>query len=309
MILSITLNPSVDRTVFLDGLKVHDTNRIARTETDAGGKGVNLSRVAHELGAATTSLAFAGGGSGAYIERVLQSDGVPCRFVPVQGETRINISIEDGSGQPPTTLNEKGPTIHPEEWEKLRLIAVELGRKASWTTMGGSIPPGLGAESYRELAMLLRPLGTRLCIDCDGEAMKHALSIVPDAIKPNRQEAERLLGRKIAKRDDALGAADEWHRQGVGYAMVSLGAEGAVLACAEGRFVGTPPRLESKSTIGSGDSLLGAFFAMLERGAPAADALRWGMAAGAATALTDGSDIGRRDVIESLVKAVEIRRC
>src|SRR5687767_14387149 len=106
MILTVTLNPSVDRAVFVDRLKVNDTNRVVRTETDAGGKGVNLSRVLRELGGETVATGFLGGGTGAYICKVLDLQDVPHCFVEVSGETRTNFSVEDAEQNPPTTFNE-----------------------------------------------------------------------------------------------------------------------------------------------------------------------------------------------------------
>lgn len=308
MILTITLNPSVDRTVFVDGLKAHDTNRVLRTEVDAGGKGVNLSRIAAELGAATCCTGFLGGGGGAFIKSVLLREEVRFDFVNISGETRLNVSIEDGSGEPPTTLNERGPMVQPGEWAQLLEKLETLAKQADWICMGGSIPRGLDESCYRDLANRIKAWGKPVCVDADGEPMKLALGTQPELIKPNRDEAARLLGRPIESRADALDVARSLHAQGIRYAMISLGAEGAVLACSEGAFQAVPPSIQPKSTIGSGDSLLGGFLAMQVQGAPVEEAFRWGNAAGAATALTDGASIGRLETIRELVGKVVIER-
>lgn len=308
MILTITLNPSVDRTVFVDGLKPHDTNRVLRTEVDAGGKGVNLSRIAAELSAPTCCTGYLGGGGGAFIKSVLLREEVPFDFVNISGETRLNVSVEDGSGEPPTTLNERGPMIQPGEWAQLLDKLESLAKRAEWICMGGSIPRGLDDGCYRDLANRIKAWGKPVCVDADGDAMKLALGTQPELIKPNQDEAARLLGRPIDSIAEAMDAARSLHLQGVRYAMISLGAEGAALACNDGVFRAVPPKIEPKSTIGSGDSLLGGFLAMLVQGAPTEEAFRWGNAAGAATALTDGASIGRLETIRDLVGKVVIER-
>ncbi|RYG85468.1 1-phosphofructokinase, partial [bacterium] len=115
MLLSVTLNPSVDHALFLTELKVGDTNRVTRTERDAGGKGINLSRVYAEMGGETIASGFLGGGTGAYVRGVLEAQGVRHDFVTTSGETRLNFSVEDESHGKPTTFNERGPEISPEE--------------------------------------------------------------------------------------------------------------------------------------------------------------------------------------------------
>lgn len=304
MILTVTLNPSVDRTVILNGLALHDTNRIVRTEIDAGGKGINLSRMALRLGANTIAAGFLGGDEGAYIRMRLDREGVPYRFVEISGDTRVNINIEDGSESPPTTLNELGPTIEQNEWKQFEALLDQLAQKAAWVCMGGSIPPGLDSSVYAEIAERARMAGARVCVDADGTAMKQALEHKPNMIKPNRDEAERLLGKPITSIDDAVWAAKEIWEAGTEYAMVSMGSDGAILACSDGVFVATPPDIEAVSTIGSGDSLIGGFLSALAAGAGAKDALKLGVAAGTATALSNGSEIGSAAEVHRLLPHV-----
>ncbi len=142
MILTVTLNPSVDHTLFVGTIVLHDTNRVQRTERDAGGKGVNLSRVVAELGGKTSATGFLGGGPGAIIRQVLNDQGVLNEFTEVAGETRINFSIESGDG-PPTSFNEQGPEISPAELDTFRGRLQGHLREAEWLTLGGSLPKGV----------------------------------------------------------------------------------------------------------------------------------------------------------------------
>jgi len=136
MILTITLNPSVDHALFVDVVKLNDTNRVNRTERDAGGKGINVARVAAELGSDVLATGFLGGGPGAYIRAVLDKQGVKHDFVEVNGETRINFSVEDGSGLPPTTFNEQGPDITLGNFQDMRDHCRRMSQTAAWVCVG-----------------------------------------------------------------------------------------------------------------------------------------------------------------------------
>jgi 1-phosphofructokinase len=306
MILTVTLNPSVDRAIYLTQLKLGDTNRIERTETDAGGKGINLSRVADELGARTLATGLLGGGPGAFIRGVLAREGVPHDFVPIRGETRLNISVEDSSEDPPTTFNERGPEISGPEWAALLAKCEELAPGVRWACLGGSVPPGLPADAYRTLGNLFKKSGARLLLDADGEPMRLGLESGPDLVKPNANEAERLLGYPVASDGDAVRAASDLRSRGIPTVLISRGRDGAVLQIGSEGWIGRSPQVEAKSSIGSGDSMLGGFLWALEEGLPPAECLRWGLAAGAATATTTGAEIGRQPVIERLLPHADV---
>lgn len=149
MILSVTLNPCIDQTFFIDGLKPHDTNRIVRIETDAGGKGVNLARVAVELGGNAIATGFLGGGPGGFVRRVLDLQGVQHDFIETSGVTRTNFSVEDGGEEPPTTFNAKGPSIEESEWEAVVDRVRVLSDSAAWVALGGSLPQGVPVDAYK----------------------------------------------------------------------------------------------------------------------------------------------------------------
>lgn len=306
MIVSVTLNPCVDRVVFVPGLKVGDTNRVERVETDAGGKGVNLSRVVAELGGKTIATGFLGGGPGAFVRHVLHAQGVHNSFVEIARNTRVNTSIECGEG-PPTTLNEPGPEIGEEEWHRLLGHCEVLFERADWVALGGSLPPGLPADAFRQLGELAHRHGCKILLDADGEPMKLGLDAKPDLIKPNLREAERLVGRDLPTLQDAVEAARELLRVST-RVLLSMGKQGAVLAAPDGVWMGHTPRVEARSTIGSGDSMLGALLWSLEMEGDWPEALRWGLAAGAATATTDGSEIARKPVIGLLYNEARVER-
>ncbi len=313
MILTVTPNPALDVTLYVDGLKPHDTNRVTLREVDAGGKGLNLSRAAAELGARTVATGYLGGGTGAEICHILLEQGVEAAFLRTEHPTRTNFNIEDGAG-PPTTLNAKGALVTQELWQALKDKVTELSKDAEWLCLGGSLPQGLPTEAFAELTQIGRSAGAKILADADGEVMRLALAEGPDLVKPNLKEAERLLGRPLTGDGEVLAAAQEICRlQKEGgssdpLAIVSLGAKGALLCAASGAWLSPAPAIEVRSTVGSGDSLLGGFLAALGQGHSLPDCIRWGAAAGAATASTGGAEIVRRPVFEEILARTEVRQ-
>ncbi len=307
MILSVTLNPCVDYAAFCNGIVLGDVNRVVRTETDAGGKGVNLSRVVRELDVPTVATGWLGGEAGEFVANVLAHQGVTADFVPIAGETRVNFSVEDGTGRPPTQFNAPGPEVGTEDLARLEAKLECVAPNHRYAAIGGSAPPGVPNDVFATLVALLKRCGCIVALDADGIRMSLGLSARPHLIKPNTVEAEGLLGRKIAGLEDHCRAAGELAAMGAESVLLSMGKDGAVLCRPHGMWHATPPKVEVRSTIGSGDSLLGGYLAGLAQGMDDGEALRLGTACGAATATTDGSQIARREVIEGLLGQVIVR--
>lgn len=308
MILTVTLNPSVDETVFVEALRLHDTNRVQRVEVDAGGKGINLARVAHALGSPVMTLGFVGGKTGQFVCAVLNAEGVPHDFIWLDKPTRRNLCIEEASGRPPTMLNEPGPEISQQHWEALLAKVEAYLPQASWLAMGGSLPPGAPREAYAILIERAHQAGVPCALDSDGPPMLAALSAKPDLIKPNEREAERLLGRALRGDTDCFAAARELHERGIRHVVISRGARGADVVSNEGIFRAIPPQVQTRSTIGSGDSMVAGILHILAQGGSLEEALRWGTAAGAATATTSGAEIACREQVLELLPLVKIKR-
>jgi 1-phosphofructokinase family hexose kinase len=303
MLLTVTLNPCVDHLLLVEKLTVGDTNRVKRQEKDAGGKGLNTSRVFAHLRGVTIATGFLGGATSSFIRHVMKEENVLDGFVYVAGETRTNFSVEDESGAPPTTFNQRGPDITPGEWLALKEKVGMLAPKASWVSFGGSLPPGVETNAFYELALIAREKGSKIVIDADGAVLTEGIKAQPDFIKPNVAEASRLLGRALENESDVVAATKELYKMiggGSRYVVISRGEKGAVMTCSSGTFVGSSPKIQPRSTIGSGDSMVAGMLWAFEAKKSAKEALQWGLAAGAATALTDGSAIGDKVTIERL---------
>jgi len=308
MISTITLNPSLDKTVYVSKLVCNDTNRIAKVEVDAGGKGINCSRMLRELGAETKALALLGGETGDYIRFVLERDGVALEAVRTEKPTRTNICIEDLSGAPPTTLNERGGPIEHKELVELFEKAKDLGRESGYVVIGGSIPLGVNPDVHKVLVQIGTAGGAKVILDADGEALEEGLKAKPFMIKPNRDEAERLLGKKFESKTDVARAALELSERGIELVIISLGKQGAI-ACYDGAIYDVvAPEVQPKSTIGSGDSLIAGVVHGIHDGRSIEESLALGCAAGAATALSDGTCIGKKVDVDQLLENARVTK-
>ena len=307
MIATVTLNPALDKTIYVERLVVGDTNRIERIETDAGGKGVNAARVLKELGADVLALGFLGGKAGRFIRHVLEEEGIPSDFVHVQGETRTNLAVEEASGTPPTTLNERGPTMDAQELERMIAKVTHAAAKCEMVLLGGSLPPGAPTDIYRTLGEGIAKAGAKVVLDADGPPMVEGLRARPFMIKPNLDEAQRLLDRNIGTQDEAAAAARELASRAE-IAIISMGKQGAMAATGDEVWKGIPPEVRVVSTIGSGDSMLAGMMFRLCEGGDLSEALALGCAAGAATAMTNGVEVGHRSDILRLADSVRVER-
>jgi 1-phosphofructokinase family hexose kinase len=309
MVLTVTLNPSIDRTLFVDRIKTCDTNRVKLSQTDAGGKGINVARVLAALGTKVTATGFLGGRNGHLVRGVLTEEGVDCDFVRVDEETRVNISIEeDAQHCPPTTFNEPGPNINDEEWERLVHRVKSAAGHFQWITFGGSLPPGVPKDAYSQLVDIAQKEGAKAVLDADAEVLSLALNQHPYMIKPNVKEAERLLQKELPDEAACMSAAKELNNKGIPLVVLSRGAEGAIIVSGGVAYRAIPPKIEAKSTIGSGDSMIAGILYSLIQNCSIDEALRWGTASGAATALTSGADICTRQQVEDLLSFVKVER-
>lgn len=304
MVVSVTLNPSIDHALFIEGLNVHDANRVRRVERDAGGKGINLSRVFSELGGKTLATGLMPRGTRALVDDVLKDQGVEHDFVDIPGEVRVNISVEDGSGEPPTTFNEPGALTPDGAWDQVIDRVRRHAKPGCWIAVGGSIPPGLHKGAYADLVDVARELDVPILVDADGEALKLAVDKHPDMIKPNEDEAARFLGWTPERVHDEPEAALAELQSAARIVVLTLGADGAWLTTNNEVWRATPPAIDVRSTIGSGDSLLAGLLNGHLADKPWDEALALGVACGAATAMTDGSKIGRRETIDQLLPHV-----
>jgi 1-phosphofructokinase family hexose kinase len=307
VIISLTFNPAVDKTLFVPRLGLGTVNRVGHSQIDPGGKGINVSRVVHRLGRPTIAFGFLAGNLGAIVTRALDEEGVAHRFAWVAGETRLDVVVVDEASGTSTNLYDRGPEVDAASLD--RLLA-DVGRwlpAARVLVAAGSLPPGVLPDVYARLLAEASRAGVHTILDADGETLRRGLAGRPSLIKPNVEEAEALLGRRLPDMAAIVVAARELLARGPRAVVVSMGRRGSICATAERVLHAIPPQVERHSTVGSGDSLVAGLAIALAEEGDIADALRLGTAAGAATAMNQGTQLGTRDDIERLAPGVEVR--
>ena len=286
MILTVTLNTSVDKLYLMDRIRPETVMRVKEVHNTAGGKGLNVSRVAAKLGEPVTALGFAGGFNGAYLESLMDTPLVRCAFTRVEAETRSCINCWDLSSEKSTEYLEPGAPVTPAETERFLLDFDRELPAADAVAVSGSIPEGVPEDIYCELIRRCRRLGKPVLVDTSGSRLIAAAKEKPTFIKPNEDEILQLTGRSFAGRQEALRALMDLHESGIPCVVLSLGAEGALLVSEEGALQGKPPRIRPRNTVGCGDSMVAGFAVGFARGLSVAESFRMALAVSAAGALS-----------------------
>lgn len=287
MIVTLTINPAIDRIISIDRLAFEDRAYINSSRESAGGRGINVSSVIHSFGGETLAVLISGGDSGKRLEGLLGKCGYRIAVVPVQNEIRTNLTITDKHGLT-VNLNEPGPQLGKAEVARVERVVRDTLDRASWLMICGSIPPGVPPAFYGKLVSMARHKKVKTLLHADGDALREGIAARPTVVSPNQQEAGRLLGQTLLTRTHYLEAAERIRQLGADSVVLTLGSRGAVGASADGLMEALPPRIDAVCPIGAGDALMAAYTWARERRSSVAEALRWGVAAGTAKARLPG---------------------
>lgn len=306
MIITVTMNPAIDKTVEIDRLVAGGLNRIRKVEYDAGGKGINVSKTIHELGGKSIAVGFLGGNAGKTIEAVLKEKEISCDFVYVDGETRTNTKVFEESGAV-TELNEPGPVISGEKMEELLKKLSGYAKEDTLFVLSGSIPKGVDKGIYGKIIELAHEKGAKVLLDADGELFCKALPAVPDIIKPNRVELEEYAGLDYrASKEELKKLAGDFLNQGIKTAAVSMGKSGAMFLW-DGYTAECPAlSVKAHSTVGAGDAMVAALAFAWENNLDQKETVRLCMATSAGAVTTIGTKPPSKETVEQLKKQVII---
>ena len=305
MIYTVTLNTALDRTLWIEHLKLDDVNRIEREERHAGGKGINVSRVLRTLGITNKAFGFVGGFTGDELEGRLLNEGIGCDFTRISGETRTNIIVNETSTGHQMSFSDKGPEVKP--YELMQVIhKIENLEEPEILVISGSLPPGVHPEIYRKIIEMAKAKGARVILDTDGESLNIGIEAMPDAIKPNIHELGRLVERELERIDDVAEAARRIQREGVGIVLVSMGAKGILMISETEELVAVPPEIQVVNTIGAGDSAVAGFAYGWASGESLKESLAYAVAAGTATTLRPGSALCEKEDVMQLFNQVKV---
>jgi 6-phosphofructokinase 2 len=308
MIATVTLNPSLDRTVTVEELVMDEANRWTSLRRDPGGKGINVSRVIHELGGETVAYGFIGGIDGETLKHLLQQQAVPFDFTPIKGEIRSNFIIADLATYHQTRIDAPGPHIMRHELQKLVQKVKHISPKPDFLVFAGSVPPAVPADIYRQLIEAAKNNGIKTVLDSDNKWLKEGIKAKPNVIKPNVHEAEELLGKHLRSEAAIVKALKALVDRGIEVAVISRGKDGLIAANGEMVLKAIPPQVEVRSTVGAGDSTIAGLVLKLNEGLGIDEACRWAVAAGTAAALTPGTELCRREDVVKLLSKVKIKR-
>jgi 1-phosphofructokinase/tagatose 6-phosphate kinase len=310
MILTVTLNAAIDRTVAVPNFRLGHRHRAVESRTVAGGKGINVARALKVLGRPVIATGFAGGPTGNRLLEQLRKEAVLTDFTRIAAETRINLAVIDPTSGEQTEINERGPAVSPEEVEAFVRRVGYLADGAKLCVLAGTLPPGAGDDLYARLVKDLGERGLPVVLDAEGSAMLAGLRAGAAIVTPNEREAEELVGQEFADRDDLIQGLAELVRLGAGEAAITRpdGCVAVIGSGSEQRFleVRTEP-LDPVSTVGSGDAFLAGYVAARYDGKEADECLAYGVACGAESTQHFGAGTVDRSQVERLLGEVHVQ--
>lgn len=309
MIATVTLNPTLDKTVTVEGLVIDETNRWTSFRRDPGGKGINVSRVLHELGYNTVAYGLVGNDiDGVTFQQLMKQKGVPFDFTPIKGEIRSNFIITNIKTHRQTRIDAPGPNISKEELGNLIGKITAITPPPEFLVFAGSVPPEVPDDIYRYLIENAKTRGIKTVLDSDSVWLEEGIKAKPSVIKPNVYEAEQLLGVKLRDEHALIQALKEFIDQGIEIAVISRGKEGLVISDGNMMLKVVPPLVEVSSTVGAGDSAIAGLIMKLSQGAGIEEAARMAAAAGTATALTPGTALCLKRDVDKLLHLIKVER-
>ncbi|MDF2661559.1 MAG: 1-phosphofructokinase [Paenibacillus sp.] len=306
LITTVTLNAAIDKTYYMEKFPLGKVSRVSTMISVPGGKGINVARVAHQLGGEVLASGFVGGSNGAYIVKELDKSGISSDFVEVEGESRLCLNMIDQSESTSTELLEPGPVITGEQIAEMKAKIGLLAAKSAIVAFSGSLPKGAPASLYAELIGIAKAAGAQAFLDTSGDALLEGVRAQPYFIKPNEDEVEKLIGRKLEQESDVYGAIRQLMEQGIGCVVVTLGAGGSVAGYGGRLYRVRAPRIEAVNPVGSGDSFVAGMAVATAAGRTFDQAIRLATACGTANALNVQAGDVRQDDVERLLGQVQV---
>lgn len=309
MILTVTLNPALDRTMTVPNFQAGFRHRATDTVILPGGKGINVARSVKALGRPVIATGFVGGRKGDQILADLNGEGILCDFVRVVGESRISTAVVDPATGVITEINEQGPEVQPEEVEFLEEKLEYLGRAVDVAVFAGSVPPGLNDDCYARMIHKVRKHGIKVFFYTYGDPLRLGIKARPDYVFPKLVEAEKVIGHEFTTFEDRVQAAKRMREMGAGSVVITF-RFGCVAELAYGdhtrMFVGKMPDVDVVSPLGWGDALVGGYAVRLMEGDGPEECLRFGLGCAAANLIRYGAGVFLPSDAERLAKRVEV---
>lgn len=308
-ILTLTLNPSVDKNASVDHVVAERKLRCGLPSYEPGGGGINVARAVHKLGGAAAALYLAGGPAGETLRRLLGEESIEQHVVPIEGWTRENFIAYEATTGLQYRFGMPGPAVQEGEWRQSLEMLTAVDPAPAYVVVSGSLPPGVPDDFCARVVRRARRWGGRVLVDTSGAALREALHEPAYLIKPSIGELAALVGHSITGEEELEAIAMQFvHEERCEGVVVSLGAGGALVATADGPRRLRAPVVPVQSKVGAGDSMVAGLALMLARGRPVLEAAQFGVAAGAAAVMTPGTELCRRDDAERLFEQMQAGR-
>lgn len=308
MIITITLNPAIDKTISISDFKVDHVNKIESQRIDPAGKGINVSKVIKALNGESIALGIIGGETGNEIKRYLNDKGIKNDFVNVDKKTRSNLKIVDYVNHTFTDINEQGAFVNEIKQKEIVNKILEYANKDNLLVLSGSAPGGFDKTIYKEIVEKAQAKGAKVILDASENLFLEGIKSAPYLIKPNVHELEVALNVSIENHSDIVRAARKIIELGVKLVVVSDGGNGSIFVTREEAFIAKGIKVEVKSTVGAGDSMVAAIAYGLDQKLELKDIMILASAVSTANVMTEGTQTGDLSIIESLKEKVRIEK-
>lgn len=307
-IVTVTLNPALDQTVYIAEFQMGQVNRVSEQRVDPGGKGINVAKVIRALGHSVCVTGFLGQDNSHGFYEYFRKQQIDNYFVEVEGAARVNIKIVDGQSNQVTEINFPGLICQAAALEKLEQVIGTLANEQQWFVLSGSLPQGVSETIYRQLISKLQQQGAKVFLDSSGSALREGIKATPYAIKPNLEELSQLVGRTLVEESEIRSAVEDLLASGIQQVVVSLGARGAIVAQKNEFIMARPPEVIAKSTVGAGDAMVAGFVAGQTEGLSLQDCARLGTAAATASVIQPGTQAGSVQQVADILPRVQISK-
>lgn len=306
MIVTVTMNPAIDKTADLVKLEVGSLNRLKNVIMDAGGKGINVSKTIKALGGKTIACGFIGGSGGVVIEQVLREQGITSDFIKIENGTRTNLKIVEENGFV-TELNEPGPVVTEEEIGAIKEKLISYAGEDTLFILAGSIPNGVDKGIYKTITQMVKQKGAKVFLDADGELFVNALEGAPDIIKPNRSELEEYFHKDYrVDEKELVEMGRKLMEKGIGMVAISLGQMGALFLTKDKVIKCPGLKVEAHSTVGAGDAMVAALSYGLSLNQEIETCVKLAVATSAGAVTTKGTKPPTKELVEELMERVQI---
>lgn len=308
MILTVTMNPAIDKIYLIDNYTLGEVHRPKEVIASPGGKGLNVARVAKLMGEDVTATGLLGGSTGMFIDKGVKELGIYSAFANVVGETRICINVTDEKSMSCTEVLEPGPTITEKEASRFLEVFEDFVKKSMVITISGSLPRGLTQDFYYDLILLCHKHNKKVLLDSSGIAFKEGLKAKPYLIKPNKDEIKQVYHKEISNENDVCEAISYFKELGITIPVISMGKDGSMVGLLDGIYHFSLPSINVINTVGSGDSFIAGCATGIHRGFELVDVIKLATACGTANTQFSQTGFVTKELVENYYKKVKVER-